>query len=126
MEAIGNAIHSGRGRAGRGESRHERRVAVSVLGALGGTPVRVRNVSRSGAQIGCPEPLYPFLQPALSADTGTLELDLGAGEQVAVSCRPVYARPCGDETLVGLRFVDDDEPGRQIISLWLLERLQSA
>jgi len=84
------------------ESRVQRRYYVRACAWMHGVEVSLRNVSRSGAQLACPQQRFGEITPYLEDDCVELVLDLGG--RITLGAAVVYAKPADGEELIGVKF----------------------
>ena len=103
------------------ENRVQPRYPVSGRATLQGVEVAVRNVSRSGAQLACPQQLFGKVTPFLDDDCVEVALELTP--RIVVRAAVVYASPRGAEVLIGLKFDERDVAGCACVDA-LIRRLE--
>ena len=103
------------------ENRVQPRHPVSGRATLQDVEVSVRNVSRSGAQLACPQQRFGKLTPFL--DDASVKVVLELEPRIEVCAAVVYASPRGAEVLIGVKF-DERDAAAQVAVEALLRRLE--
>jgi len=95
------------------ENRVQPRYPVTGRAELHGVEVTLRNISRSGAQLACPQQRFGEITPFLDEDCVRVVLELDP--RVEVRAAVVYASPRGAEVLIGLKFDERDAAGLETV-----------
>lgn len=99
------------------ENRRHPRYPVDEVGTLCGMPVKVRNISRTGAQLACSTESFAQVKRKLSRAPVLVELNLQA--LVSLSADVIYAIECDGQRLIGIHFGQMGRVSRALIDEYI-------
>jgi len=99
------------------ENRRQPRYQVDEVGTLCGVPVRVRNLSRTGAQLACSPENLAQIGPNLSRSPVPVELRLQA--LLSLTADVVYTIERDGQHFMGIRFVQVSQSAQALLDEYI-------